>query len=192
MVACFRRFGDGDLCVGVKRAVAARRRNHDRAVVFCAEDLGAHIDFADIDEPPRPQLEFAETFAIGAQGHFVIDARGHVSEMRRRNILPHDRLEVENVERLRGVGDQFIEVAWCPVRRVRWPQPFRQRVAREQRARRQKLQQAAAAGELKVLLRHRGPLNLPKIIEPADRTPRGRRTDSRRRIRSHRASCRYP
>src|SRR6266550_8844151 len=30
------------------------------------------------------------------------------------------------------------------------------------------------------------------VIEPADRTPRSRRTDSRRRIRSHRASRQSP
>jgi hypothetical protein len=93
-----------------------------------------------------PQLEFAETFAIGAQGHFVVDARGHVAEMCRRNILPHDRLEVENVKRLRRLGNQLVKIARRPVDRVRWPQPFRQRVARQQWTRRQELQQAAAAG----------------------------------------------
>ncbi len=74
--------------------------------------------------------------------------------MRRRNILPHDRLEVENVERLRGVSNQLVEIARRPVDRIRWPQPFRQRAAREQRARRQKLQQAAAADEVNRMRRH--------------------------------------
>src|SRR6267378_2093259 len=158
MVAWLRGLGDSDLCIGVKGAVAARGRNHDRAVVFHAEDLGADVDLADVDEPPRPQLEFAKTVAIATQSDFVIDAGGHVTEMRRRNVLFHDRLEVENVKRLRRVGDQFIEVARGPIHRIRWPQSFRQGVARKQRARRQKLQQATAAGYLKVLLRHRGPL----------------------------------
>ncbi len=119
MVAGFRSLGDRDLRIGMKGAVAARRRNHDWAVVFCAEDLGADVDLADIDEPPRPQLKFPEALAVGTQGHFVIGPRGHVAEMRRRNIFPHDRLEVENVKRLRGVGNQFVEVARGPVRRVR-------------------------------------------------------------------------
>jgi hypothetical protein len=72
--------------------------------------------FADIDEPPRPQLEFSETFAIGAQGHFVVDARGHVAEMCPRNILPHDRLEVENVKRLRRLGNQLVKNRAAPSR----------------------------------------------------------------------------
>ncbi len=154
MVAGFRSLGDGDLRVGMKGAVAAHRRKDDRTVVFCAEDVGAHVDLADIDEPPRPQLEFPEALAVGTQGHFVIDARGHVSEMRRRNILLHDRLEVENVKRLRRVGNQLVEIARRPVSRIRWPQPFRQRVAREQRARRQELQQAATADEVNMMRRH--------------------------------------
>jgi hypothetical protein len=119
-----------------------------------AEDLGAHIDLADLDQPPRPQLKFAEAVAIGAQGHFVIGAGGHVAEMRRRNVLLRDRLEVENVQRLRGVGNQFIEVAWSPVRRIGWPQPLCQGASRQQRARRQKLQQAAAADEVNMMRRH--------------------------------------
>jgi hypothetical protein len=154
MVAGFRRLGDRDLAIGVKGAVAAGRRYHDRAVVFRAEDLGADIDLADIDEPARAQLEFPEAFAIGAQGYFVIDPRGHVAEMRRRNVLLHDRFEVENVQGLGGVGNQFVRVAWSPVRRIRWPQPLRQRAAREQRARGQELQHTAAAGEVDMMWRH--------------------------------------
>jgi hypothetical protein len=44
---------DGHLTVGVKGAVAAGRRDHDRIVIGRAEDLGRRIDRADIDEPPR-------------------------------------------------------------------------------------------------------------------------------------------
>ena len=131
MVSQFRGLGDGDFRVGMKGAVAAGRRNHDRAVVFCAKDFGAHIDLADIDQPPRPQLEFTEALAIGTQGHFVVDPGGHVTEMRGGNVLLHDRLEVENVERLCGIGNQFFEVARRPVRWIRLPQPFRQGAARE-------------------------------------------------------------
>jgi hypothetical protein len=176
MVAGFRSLGDRDFRIGMKGAVAAGRRNHDWAVVFCAEDLGADVDLADIDEPP--QLEFAEAFAVGAQGRFVIDAGGHVAEMRRRNVLLHDRLEVENVKRLRGVGYQFVEVARGPVRRVRWPEPFRPGAPREQRACRQELQQAAAADDVTRMRRHSC---LPKRKD-------SRSVRSTKRVQSGRAS----
>jgi hypothetical protein len=131
MVARFRRIGDRDLGIGVKGAVAAGRRDHDRAVVFRAEDLAAHVDAADIDQPPRPQCEVPETFAVGAQGRLVIGPCGHVTEMRRRNILFHHRLEVEDVQRLLWIGDQPVELARRPVHRVGWTQTLCQRWLRE-------------------------------------------------------------
>ena len=150
MVAGFRRLGDRDLAVGVKGAVAAGRRDHDRAVVFGAEDLGAHVDLADIDQPARPQLEFPETLAIGAQGHFVVDAGGHVAEMRRRHVLLHDRFEVENVERLVGSAISLSRSRGAQSTGSDGRNPSARALLREQRARRQKLQKAAAAGELTV------------------------------------------
>src|SRR6202158_6101374 len=155
MVAGFRGLGDGDLRIGMKGAVAAGRRNNDRAVVFRADDLGADVAFAGVDEPARAQLEFLENLAVGTQGYFVIDACGHVTEMRRRNVLLHHRLEVENVKRLRGIGNQFVEVARGPVCRIRWMQCFRHGAACEQRARSQELQQPAAANDVNMMRRHR-------------------------------------
>ena len=150
MVPALRGLGDGELAVGMKGPVAAGRRDHDRAVVADAEDLDAHVDLADVDQPPRPQLELPEALAVGAQRHLVVDAGRHVAEMRRRDVLLHHRLEVEHVERLPGVGDQLVEIARRPVHRIGQPQLLPPgRCARQQRACRQELQQAAAAGDAK-------------------------------------------
>jgi hypothetical protein len=111
----------------------------------------------DIDEAPRPQRQFPETLAVGAQGDFVVDAGGHVTEMRRRNVLLHDRFEVEDVQRLGGIGDQLVGIARRPLCRVGRTDPFRHGAAREQRARGQELQETAAAGALNMMRRHRCP-----------------------------------
>jgi hypothetical protein len=155
MVAGLCRLDDGDLGVGMKGAVAACRCDHDRAVVACAEDVGAGIDPADIGEPPRTQLEFPKTLAVGAQRQFIVGAGCHVAEMRGRHILLHRRLEVEHVERLARIGDQPVEVARRPVHRIVRPYALRQRAMRDERARGEELQQAAPACGLNVLPRHR-------------------------------------
>jgi hypothetical protein len=150
MVPCLGRPGDGDLAIGMKGAVAAGRRDDDRAVIDRAEDLGAHVDGADIDESSRAQREFPEALAVGAQSRFIVDAGGHVTEMRRRNVVLHDRLEVEDVQRLLGIADQLVEIARSPVGRIRWTQALRQGGLREQRACSQELQQTAAARRVKM------------------------------------------
>ena len=138
--------GDGDLRVRVKGPVAAGRRDDDRTVEFRTKNLDAHIDLADIDEPPRPQLEFLETVTIGAQRHFVVDAGRHVAEMRGRNVLLHHRLEVEDIESLVQFGNHFARVARRPVDRIGPTQPFRESAMREQRTGGEILQQIAAIG----------------------------------------------
>src|SRR6516164_1284639 len=67
------------------------------ACVFHPEDLGRHVDLADVNQPARAELEFQEALAIGAQRDLVVDARGHVAEMRGRHVLAADRLEIEDV-----------------------------------------------------------------------------------------------
>ena len=132
----------GSLAVVMERALAADRRQHDRRIVFRAEDVDAHIDLAHVDEPPRPELEFQEPLAVGAQGHFVVDAGGHVAEMRRRDVLAADRLEIEDVDRLLGRVDEIFGAHRPPHQRVRKLRsrrgPFagerRERTAGQQRA----------------------------------------------------------
>jgi hypothetical protein len=59
MVAGLRCPGHRAFAVLVKGAVAAGRSNDNWAIVFGAEDIEAHVDLADIDQSPRPQLEFS-------------------------------------------------------------------------------------------------------------------------------------
>jgi hypothetical protein len=67
VVAHLGSFGDGDLAVGMKGAVAADRRDHDRAVIRRAEDFGAHVDIADVDEPSRARRKFPKTSRLACK-----------------------------------------------------------------------------------------------------------------------------
>src|ERR1700757_4174092 len=106
MVADFRRFGDSNLTAHVKGFLPADGRDDDWGIVFHAKDFGAHVDLADIDQTTRPQLKLEKAFAIGPQGDFIVDARGHVAEMRRRNVGTTDRLEIKYVDRLLRALDE--------------------------------------------------------------------------------------
>src|SRR5262249_36657557 len=106
MVSDFRRLGDIDLAARVKSFLSTHWRDNDWAIVVHAENFGAHVDFADIDQTARAQLEFQEALAIRAQSYLIVDARGHVAEMRRRHVMAHHRLEVEYVDRLLGALDE--------------------------------------------------------------------------------------
>ncbi len=81
----------------MKGPVAAGRCDDDGAVIGRAENLGGRVDGADIEEPARTQLELVEALAIGPKRYLIVDARDHVAEMRRGQILLRDRLEVEDI-----------------------------------------------------------------------------------------------
>src|SRR5262249_15001277 len=98
----------GEFTVLVEGLLSADRRDDDRGVISHAQNIGRHVDLADVDEPTRPQLEFQEPLAIGAKRHLVIDPGGHVAEMRGRNVLPADRLEIEHVDGLLGRFDALV------------------------------------------------------------------------------------
>jgi hypothetical protein len=100
----------------MKGAVAAGRRDDDRAVIIGAEDLDFHVDRCDIDQPTRTELPSEKALAIGAQRHLVICPGGNVAEMRRRQVLVRGRLEIEHIERLLRVGNQRIQIARPPKR----------------------------------------------------------------------------
>src|SRR5258708_27935144 len=59
--------------------LAADWREEDGRVVLHAEDLGAHVDRADVDHAARPQLEFLEAVAVGAQRQ--VRSEEHTSEL---------------------------------------------------------------------------------------------------------------
>jgi hypothetical protein len=107
-----------DLALVVEGSLAADRREHDRACIFHSEDLGRHVDLADVDQPARTELEFQEAFAVGAQRDLVVDARGHVAEMRGRNVLAADRFEIEDVDRLLGRLDELVGAHGRPHQRI--------------------------------------------------------------------------
>ena len=48
----------------VEGFLAADRRHHDRGVVFHAQNVDAHVDLADVDQPARAQDEFQEILAV--------------------------------------------------------------------------------------------------------------------------------
>src|SRR6185503_4272631 len=131
----------------VERAIGAGRRHDDRAAIRLAEQFHSRVELADIDQPPLPQLEFLEALAVGAQGGVVVDARRHVAEMRRRQVLVGHQLEVEDVERFARAADQLIERARTPDHRVGQALDLlgEGRRAAEQRTARQELQQPAPA-----------------------------------------------
>src|SRR5262245_64773946 len=97
MVANLCRPGHGDLAVGMKGAVARGRADENRAIVGETQDRAPRVDLADIDKAPRPQLELEKALAIGAQGHLIVDARDEVPEVRRRQVLARDGLEIEEI-----------------------------------------------------------------------------------------------
>jgi hypothetical protein len=70
--------------------------------------MGSHVDCADVNESARSQLEFQETFAVGAKRHLIVDAGDHVAEMGRRHVLLCNRLEVEDVEGVLGIRNQIV------------------------------------------------------------------------------------
>ncbi len=152
MIAGLGRARDAFLAVGMIGFMAAGRIDDDRRFVALAENFRAHVDLADVDQPARAELEFQKALAVGAQRDVVVDAGGHVAEMRRRHVLVHHRLEIEYVERFLGAGDQMVVVARRPDERIgrqlriRLSRQRRKTGAGEQRACGEKLNEAAAAG----------------------------------------------
>ena len=114
MVARPRRFGDRDLALRMKELVAPGRGNDDGIIQPGAEKLDRHVDLAHIIETPREQLELEKALSVGAQRHFVVDARGHVAEVRRRHVLPRDGLEVEHIDRILGTRDEVLRIERRP------------------------------------------------------------------------------
>ena len=153
MAAGFRRAGDGELALGMEELVASRRRNDDRRAPPAAEELAAHVDLGDVVEAARAQLELQEALAIGTQRDLVVDARGHVAEMRRGHGLARHRLEIEHVDRLGRRFDEVLGSQRRPEDRIGKPRRRRRAVGGEraeagigqQRTAGQELQEPAAA-----------------------------------------------
>src|SRR5262249_61279710 len=68
---------------------------------------------------PRISVDMSTLLtSIGAQRDLVVDARGHVAEMRGRNVLAADRLEIEDVDRLLGRFDKVVRAHGRPHQRI--------------------------------------------------------------------------
>jgi hypothetical protein len=93
------------LAVGVKRFLAARRAQEDRAVVHGSEQLDAHVHFRRVAQTTRPELKVAEALAVGAQRHVVVDAAFHVGPVAGEDFPVRGFFEVEHTERFSGFGD---------------------------------------------------------------------------------------
>ena len=101
--------------------VLAGRRDDDRRLVFLAENFRGHVDLADIDQPPRPQLEFQEAVAVGAERNVVVDSGRQITKMSGRHVLVHHRFEIKYVERVFRARDQVLVIARRPYERIRRP-----------------------------------------------------------------------
>src|SRR5262249_58883077 len=96
---------------------------------------------------------------------FVVDARGHVAEMRGRHVLAADRLEIEDVDRLLGRLDEVVRAHGRPHQRIGKPAAGRKPFAGkgvepssgEQRTSGQELQEFAPAGGVISERRHGEP-----------------------------------
>ena len=150
MIAGAHGLGDSNLAVGVKGFVAAGRAHENRRIKLGAEKLHAGIDFGHVPETAREELEFQEPLAVRAQRDLVIDAGGHVAEMRRRHVFVCHRLEVEHVDCVLRAFNKFA-ARRRPNHRIgqlgrRFHAVSRYCARREQRTSGQVLKKTAAAG----------------------------------------------
>jgi hypothetical protein len=124
-----------DFPVRMEGAGAADRTQEHGGGVLLAEELHRHVDAAHVHEAARPQLVAVESLAVGAQRHLAVHAAHQVAPVRGRHDLLRRSLEVEDVERVRGLR----EVALVHGLGQR-------RNERQQRAAGQKRQEGAAIG----------------------------------------------
>ena len=101
------RAGHGQFAVRKERFFAARRAGENRAVISGAEQIDAHVHFGGVVQAARAQLDVLESVAIGAQRGIVIHATGHVGPVAGLDLAASGLLEIEDVERLRRIGDHL-------------------------------------------------------------------------------------
>ena len=158
MIAGARGLCDSNLAVGVKGFVAAGRAYENRRIKLGAEELHASVDLGHVPETAREELEFQEPLAVRPQRDLVIDAGGHVAEMRRRHVFVCPRLEVEDVDCVLRAFNKFA-VRRRPNHRIRQFGWCFHAVSRycarcAQRTSRQVLKKTAAAGRQNNRRRH--------------------------------------
>jgi len=70
----------------------------------CSKQFSVQVRTDDTAQPPRPQLDLLESLAIGLQRRVVVNASGHVTEVRWRDSAARGFLEIHHVERIFWVG----------------------------------------------------------------------------------------
>ena len=89
----------------MKRFLAADGADVNRHVPAGAEHLGLKIGSGYIHQSARAQLVMLERFHIGPQRDIVVNARRHVTPMRRRKGFASQRFKVHHAQRIFCVGD---------------------------------------------------------------------------------------
>jgi len=84
MVPASRRFCRRHLALRMKGLHRAHRAHEDRRLPRRSEELHRSVQFTDVDQSSRPDLQMAVRLVVDADGHIVIDAGCQVAEMRRR------------------------------------------------------------------------------------------------------------
>src|SRR6185369_6967880 len=92
----------------MKCLLASNGSDHDGRIPFGAEDLGRHIDTADIHQAARPKLIVREAFAISFESCVAVDSGCHVSEVRGRESLSRGGFELKDIQGLGGILDYFV------------------------------------------------------------------------------------
>jgi hypothetical protein len=108
----------------------------------------------------RHELEFEKILAVGAQRNLVVEAGGHVAEMRGRGVLAAHRFEVEHIDRVLWTIDQCAAARRRPYHRIgqfgrRFHAVGPQSAGCQQWASSEVLQKTAAAGGANDRRRHR-------------------------------------
>ncbi len=89
----------------MKHLVAAHRTDKNRAIERHAEELDFHVDFRDIHQAARIELDMLVSADIGLQREIVVDAGRHVAPMRGRQDPVREFFKIHYTERFLGGGD---------------------------------------------------------------------------------------
>jgi hypothetical protein len=106
MVPASRRFCRRHLALRMKGLHRAHRAHEDRRLPRRSEKLHRSVQFTDVDQSSRPDLQMAVRLVVDADGHIVIDAGCQVAEMRRREHVARDCFKLHYIQRLLRARNQ--------------------------------------------------------------------------------------
>ncbi len=110
MMFCAGRPGRSKFALGgIKGLLAADRADKDRGFLRRAKDANRRVDFADIDQAMGPQLDVIVGFVVEMKGGVVFHAGRHVAPVGGGESFFRRRLEIHDVDRIFGVGDDGVK-----------------------------------------------------------------------------------